>query len=352
MFEALEAIIPYMKGLWTLPWIGIGFLVTFLLSQLFDADKIDRTMKKIGLIILYFFVPLLLFRIFIGVDFHEDEIYFSIVCILIFTLMYIIAFLFARYKTRNISSDKQSQSTIIKTILTNQGRSSAFIGGSMLAISEWSIYAAIYMSIGAIFLFAIIPYILSYLHKKETQNHQEKITALPWYLRYFPWYLLLFALSAIILHSTMGISPTSFGNLTIPFDFVTSLTIPAALYYVGAGIHPRDLHIEEMKKIFTLKTNTKTYSHWTGVQAIIVLTVILTPLITLLIFGPLLIFGLVTTAWFSVIIINSILPITSTNMFLLPYGIDKKTTAFSVTWTTIICVPIVVLLIFLFTQLF
>ena len=35
-------------------------------------------------------------------------------------------------------------------------------------------------------------------------------------------------------------------------------------------------------------------------------------------------------------------------MFLVPYGIDKKVTALSVTWTTIICVPIVVALITIF----
>jgi len=32
-------------------------------------------------------------------------------------------------------------------------------------------------------------------------------------------------------------------------------------------------------------------------------------------------------------------------MFLIPYGIDKKSTAHVVTWTTLVCVPIVVALI-------
>ena len=350
MFELLEIILPYIKGLWTLPWIGIGFGITLLLSRIFNPQKIDKTMKKIGLIILYIFVPLLLFRIFIGVNFHEDEIYFSLVCILVFTLMYIIAFFFAQYKIHRIHLDTEKQAKFLKTVLTNQGRSSAFIGGSMLAIAEWSVYAAIYMSIGAIFLFALIPYLLAYLHKKESQNDTEKIQALPWYLRLFPWYPLMFALSAIFLHVGIDLSPGSFGEYTIPFDFITSLTIPAALYYVGAGIHPRDLHIKEMKRIFTLQINNKSYTNWTGIRAIIFLTVLLTPLITLAIFGSLLGLSLISTAWFSVIIINSILPITSTNMFLLPYGIDKKITALSVTWTTIICVPIVVFLIFIFTQ--
>jgi len=59
--------------------------------------------------------------------------------------------------------------------------------------------------------------------------------------------------------------------------------------------------------------------------------------------------NLVSKEWFSVITINSIMPITSTNMFLIPYGINKKVTALAVTWTTIICVPIVVALIAIFS---
>ena len=350
MFELLETILPYIKGLWTLPWIGIGFIITFLLSRIFTPQKIDHIMKKIGLVILYVFVPLLLFKIFIAVDFHEDEIYFSVVCIFIFILMYVLAFLFARYKIRRIQLDDEKRSIFLKTMLTNQGRSSAFIGGSMLAIKEWSVYAAIYMSVGAIFLFALIPYLLAYMHKKESQNDAEKIQALPWYLRLFPWYLLIFAFSAIMLHVGIDLSPTSFGTYALPFDFITSLTIPAALYYVGAGIHPRDLHINEMKRIFTLQINNKSYTNWTGIRAIIFVTVVLTPLIFFLLFGSFLKLAIISTAWFSVIVINSILPITSTNMFLLPYGIDKKITALSVTWTTIICVPIVILLICIFTQ--
>jgi len=350
MFEILEAILPYITGLWTLPWIGVGFIVTFILSRLYDPTKIDTIMKKIGLVILYIFVPLLLFRIFIGVDFHEDEIYFSLVCVFIFTLMYLTAFLFARYKIKRIQLDAEKQAVFLKTVLTNQGRSSAFIGGSMLAIAEWSVYAAIYMSVGAIFLFALIPYLLAYLHKKDTHNATEKIQALPWYLKLFPWYLITFAMAAIILHISVGLNPGSFGDYAVPFNFITSLTIPAALYYVGAGIHPRDLHINEMKRIFSTTINNRNYTNWTGIRAIIFLTVVLTPIISLVIFGSLFGLAVISSAWFSVIVINSILPITSTNMFLLPYGIDKKITALSVTWTTLICVPIVVVLIFIFTQ--
>ena len=351
MIEILETVLPYIKGLWTLPWILIGFIITIILSRFFGEKKINSSMKKIGLILLYFFVPLLLFRIFLGVDFRENEIIFTVVCFIILSFMYIIAYFFALFKVKKINIIKEEKRNFVKTVLTNQGRSSAFIGGALLAIQDWRVPAAIYMSIGAIFLFAIIPYFLSYLHKKNLKESDKnlKLHVLPWYLRYFPWYLLSFAFAAIIIHGLFGITPQSFGNNTsISFEFFTQLTIPAALYYVGSGIHPSELKLSEMKKLIGFNKTEKVFDHWSWVQNIFILTVLITPLLIVVIFGLLFVFGLITNSWFSVIIINSILPITSTNMFLIPYGIDKKSTAHSVTWTTIVCVPIVVLLITIF----
>jgi hypothetical protein len=209
------------------------------------------------------------------------------------------------------------------------------------------------MSIGAIFLFAIIPYFLSHFHKKSfrEQNNGKKLTALPWYLKIFPWYLLIFALSSIAIHGTTGIYLTDLGDLGIVFKFFTALTIPAALYYVGAGIHPNDLKKKELKKLFQIKARKSTNTKWMQIRLIFLLTVVITPLITCLIIIPLYLYNLIPDTWFSVIIINSFLPITSTNMFLVPYGINPKVTALSVTWTTIICVPIVVVLITLFRVL-
>ena len=353
MIEILESFLPYIKGLWTLPWILVGFLVTSLLSRFLDEQKIDRIMKKIGLVLLYFFVPFLLFRIFLGVDFHENELIFSGVCLAVLSLMYIIAYFFAIYKANKLQLRDEDKRYFLKTVLTNQGRSSAFVGGAMLAILPWRIPAAIYMSIGAIFLFAIVPYTLSYLHKKniEKSTDHSKIHALPWYLRLFPWYLLLFAFTAVILHTTIGTTPKSFGySAGTVFEFYTSLTIPAALYYVGSGIHLRDLKVKEMKKLFGFKKKETDESHWLWVRNIFFLIVVITPLVTVVIFSPLLLLRVIPKEWFAVIVINSILPITSTNMFLVPYGIDKKTTAHAVTWTTIVCVPIVVLLIYVFSM--
>jgi len=47
MIETLNAILPYITGLWTLPWILIGFIVTLLLSRIFGESNVDKVMKKI-----------------------------------------------------------------------------------------------------------------------------------------------------------------------------------------------------------------------------------------------------------------------------------------------------------------
>ena len=94
MIEILETVLPYIKGLWTLPWILIGFIITMILSRFFGEKKINSSMKKIGLILLYFFVPLLLFRIFLGVDFRENEIIFTVVCFIILSFMELLRVMF------------------------------------------------------------------------------------------------------------------------------------------------------------------------------------------------------------------------------------------------------------------
>ena len=348
MIETLNVIYNYITGLWTLPWILVGFLVTLALSRIFNEDRINKAMKKIGLILLYVFVPLLLFRIFLDVDFGEAEMMFTVVCFVIFFFMYLLAYQFANVKAKKMDLRGVEKRHFMKTVLTNQGRSSAFIGGAMLAIAEWRVFAALYMSIGAIFLFAIIPYILSYLHKKdaEASDSNTKVHALPWYLRLFPWYLLAFAFASVAFHANTGLYLQDFGDPGVIFKFFTALTIPAALYYVGAGIHPRDLKVKEMKKLFS--RNKKTQDHWLWIRNIFFLTVVITPLLTAIFFSIFLVLNVIPKQWFAVIIINSILPITSTNMFLVPYGINRKVTALSVTWTTIVCVPIVVILIMVF----
>jgi hypothetical protein len=348
MIDILKDILPYISGLYTLPWILVGFIVTILLSRFINKQKIDTAMKKIGLILLYFFVPVLLFRIFLDRDFGTNEIKFAIVSCIVIFFMYILAYVFSRYKAEKLNLKENSKQEFIKTVLTNQGRSAAFIGGALLA-SPWFVEAAIFIALVGVALFAVIPGLLSYMHKKETKKSNENIHVLPWYLKLYPWYLITFAIAAIAIHSTTGVKMASFGDIGTIITFYSAITIPAALYYVGAGIHPNDLKMSEMKKLFSLNHDKKSKDHWPWIRNIFILTVVITPLIISVIFGLLYVFGLITSAWLAVIVINSILPITSTNMFLVPYGINKKVTALSVTWTTIVCVPIVVLLITLFS---
>jgi len=341
MFSTLNLILPYISGLWTLPWILIGYVTNFYLVKKFGKNNIERIMKKIGLILLFIFIPLLLFRIFLDVDFGDSEIKFSLLCFLIIGLMYIISYIFAKFRLKKMNIKLENRNIYINTLLTNQGRSSAFVGGAMLAISDWQIPAALYMSIGAIFLFAIIPYILSFNYSRDKS---KKIYALPRYLKLFPWYLILFAISSIVLHSQTRIYLSDFGDLGILFKFITALTIPAALYYVGSGIHPEDLKKNEIIKLFNFKFNKK-LNHLLWVRHIFILNILIIPIITFFIFFILLYLNFIPITWFEVVIINSLLPITSTNMFLIPYGLNKRATALSISWSTIICVPLVVLLI-------
>lgn len=342
MIEFFETALIYFSGLWALLWILIGFLVTNLLSKIFGYGKIDQILRKVGLVILFLFVPLLVFRIFLDIDFGEKELLFSLISFLILSFMYLFALLLAKKKVQKDKLLFNSQRNFILTIITNQGRSSAFVGGAMLAVSSWQVPAAIYINISAIFIFAIIPFILS---RKTRAFKANKIKALPWYLRFFPWYLLIFVITAIILHGTTGLVLNDLGNFGTVFEFFTALTIPAALYYAGSG-----LQISELSLL--IKKPTKKYNdelnevEWA--RLIIFISILIIPLIIIPIFGTMFIFGIIPKEWFIVLTINAILPITSINMFLVPYGISKKATAVSVAWTTVICVPIVALLIAVF----
>ena len=115
MIETLETITPYITGLWTLPWILIGFIITLITSQLIGEEKTNKTMKKAGLVILYIFVPLLLFRIFLDVDFGKNEITFSILCTVILFFMYILAYCYANYQAKKQKLKENDKKLYIKT---------------------------------------------------------------------------------------------------------------------------------------------------------------------------------------------------------------------------------------------
>ncbi len=293
--------------------------MNILFSRKYGNEIVEKKMKKFGLFLLFIFIPILVFKNFLNVDFGKEEIDFIVISIFFMFFIYLVAYLFALRKGKDE----------LKTIVVNQGRSSAFIGGALLSIEKIAIYAAIYMSLVGIYLFAIIPYFLSTGKGKNP---------LPFHLRLYPWYLIIFPVSAVIIHSYTGITTktTMYGEI---IDFLASLTIISGLYYVGASIKLNDLKLSQMKKIF-LKGN----EHFETVGKILFLTLFLTPLVSFFVLLPFVTIKVFPVEWFTVLLINSILPITSTNIFLVPYGIDKKATALSVTWSTIFSIPLFVIL--------
>ncbi len=355
MISVIEEILPYIGGLWTLPWIIIGLVITMIISNIIGEERVRKAMKKIGLVLLFVFIPLLLFRIFLNIDFGSEEINFAVVTVCVITFMYLLSYLVAHLKVRDLALKGSERSDFLKTILTNQGRSAAFVGGAMLAIEEWRVPAGIYISLVGIGLFAVIPYILSIMHKKEVKNDDKDVkTILPWYLRAYPWYLLSVVIAAVVLHKITGVVVSDFGDAGTIFHFLSALTVPAGLYYVGAGIHPRDLKFDEVKKLFLIRKEPKRKRefHWIITRNAFLITLIITPVVLLIVFGLLYFTDMIPSQWFAVIMINSIMPITSTNMFLIPYGIDRKGTALAVTWTTVVSVPLLLILIPLFSKLF
>ena len=343
-------LMPYISGLYTLPWIIIGFLIIAVLRSVFNQEKIDSSLKKVGIVILYLFIPVLVFRIFLDTVLGVEELRFVlfISCAIIF--MYLLAYFYAKHqiKKQNLSGDEEI--LYFKTVFTNQGRSSAFVGGAMLAIESWRVPAAIIMALVGLTLFAIVPYILNHMNQKE-QKGKKTPARLPWFLRIYPYYFILYVVSAVVLQKTTGITTGDLGNFGILLRFYASITIPIALFYVGSGMHPNDLKISELKKLIGLVKVEKD-QHWLWVRQIFLLTAVFTPIIFAILLVTLFSLSLIPAAWFSVTLINSVLPITSTNMFLVPYGLDKKATAHSVTWSTIFCIPVAVILIGIFSVYF
>jgi hypothetical protein len=355
MFDFIDkVIIPYISGLYTLPWIIIGFIVTGILERFIDRSRIDNTMRKVGLVLLYFFIPVLIFRIFLNTSFGLNEMILVVIVVGVITLMYLIAYVYALFTSRRMSYSDSKRRIYIKTMLTNQGRSSAFIGSMMLAVSEFRVPAAIFMALVGIGLFAVIPYILSYMHRKEvsvSNDYKSGLSVFPWYLRLYPWYLIIFVILGVVLHMLTGFTSKDLGyEADVALRFYTAVTIPAALYYVGAGIHPSDFKKSEMLKLMGLSRGEED-DHWSWVRSIFVLTVFITPAVMVSLFLVLFYLSFIPLPWFAVTTVNIFLPVTSTNMFLVPYGIDKRVTAHVVTWTTLICVPVVISLIIFFSSL-
>lgn len=345
MIAFIKMVMPFISGLYTLPWILVGFVVSMILLLLFRQEQIDFVMKKIGLIILYFFVPPLVFRIFLDTKIGILELEFVGLALVSIGLMYYIAYLYANYQAKKHRMNSQTKTIYIKTVITNQGRSSAFVGGAMLAIEGWEVPAGIFMALMGITLFAVVPYVLNHLNQKE-QKTAANPGKLPWFLRIYSWYFISFVVAAVILQKSTGIKTSDMGDWGIILRFYTALTIPAALYYVGSGIHPHDLKKSELQKLIGIKAD-ENVEHWQWVRQIFLLTTVITPALFAIIFGALYAFRIIPVSWLAVTIVNVCLPITSTNIFLVPYGLDKRATVHTITWSTLVSVPIAVTMIWL-----
>jgi len=345
MINIIQSIIPYISGLYTLPWIVVGFIATIILSHIFSREKVDSVMKNIALILLYLFVPALVFRIFLDTPLGALEGIFALVVIYAIILMYTIAYIYALVQVKKKNMTGTTKSLFIKTMITNQGRSSAFVGGIMLAVPGWGVPAGIFMAFVGIVLFAVVPLVLCRLNNRKPSLDSSGLT-LPWFLKMYPWYFIIFPITGVFIQKTTGIGTGDLGSLGVLIRFYTALTIPAALYYVGSGMHPSDMKISELKRLLGIDREDGD-QHWSWVRHIFIMTTIITPIVVTLYFLILLKLNAVhfPAEWFAVCILNALLPITSTNMFLVPFGIDKRATAHSITWSTIICVPIVIILI-------
>jgi len=298
-------------------------------------------MKKVSLVLLFVFIPILLFKLFLNIDFLAEDFDFVLLSCGSMALMYAIAYLFGSRLSPHITATKYSQTAFLKTIVVNQGRSAAFFGSAILALNDLKIYAAIYITLVGLFLFAIIPYILSVLHNREGDRAQSEKNPLPLFLRIFPWYLIFFPISAAIIHYQFDITSGS-SEWGIILDFLAAVTIPAALYYVGSSIKITDMKWDELRQLFISNTPQLEYKQ---VRATLLLTMVISPAVVAALFGTLLLFHAIPVEWFTVIFLNAVLPITSTNMFLVPYGINHKVTALSITWTTLISLPVFVVLL-------
>ncbi|MFO8132576.1 MAG: hypothetical protein R6U10_01395 [Thermoplasmatota archaeon] len=345
IFDILQAITPYISGLYTLPWIAVGFIGNLLLSRLFGETRVTAAMKKIGLVLLFVFIPILLFKLFLNIDFRAQELDFALLALAFMAFLYLLAYIYARRQAPRFTDSSSERVHFLKTVIVNQGRSAAFFGSAILAIDGLRIPAAIYITLLGIYLFAIVPYLLARLHGREAAACETK-NPLPRFLRVFPWYLAAFPIAATVIHAQTGVTTATY-EWGVLLDFAAALTIPAALYYVGSGIKLADVTPDKLRQLFFGHTG-----ELAKVRMLLVLTMVITPVVVAVLFGSLWMLGLLPAAWFAVLLLNAVLPITSTNMFLVPYGINRKVTALSVTWSTLFSLPLFVVLLYVMSRVF
>lgn len=312
---------------------------------MFGERRVAAAVKKVGLVLLFAFIPVLLFKLFLNINFRAKELDFAVLALAVMAFLYLVAYLYGRRQAPRFTDDGGERLHFMKTTIVNQGRSAAFFGSAILAIEELRIPAAIYITLLGIYLFAIVPYILAHLHGREAAASETK-NPLPRFLRIFPWYLAAFPVAAIVIHAQTGVTTSTY-EWGVLLEFAAAITIPAALYYVGSSIKLSDVTPEKLRQLFCGHTG-----ELAKVRMLLLLTMVITPVIVAALFGSLWLLGLIPATWLAVLLLNAVLPITSTNMFLVPYGINEKVTALAVTWSTLFSLPLFVVLLYVMTQVF
>ncbi|KAL0225677.1 hypothetical protein P9112_013001 [Eukaryota sp. TZLM1-RC] len=361
-------ILPYISGVAALPWIIIGFIVNSILCYCLNPSSVIKAMKAFGKVLLFVFIPLLQFRIFLSIPFGLSEISFSITAVAVMLLLYLVSYYSSKLRSRSLKLCIMENQEFLKTCLTNQGRSSAFIGGSLLSIAAWEIQASLYMALYGVFLFVLIPIALSRMSKKDVlpkelqdmsspadvdleSNHTpvKPTSPIPLYLQIFPVFLLVTIAIAIILNRMFDITMESLGKPGEYIHLVSAFTVPLGLYYAGSGVKAEDLKWMNISQVFSTQSQSLALR---STSFTLFINLVISPLIIGSIFGVLTLFKIIDTSWFSVIFINTILPTTPTNIFLEEFGINKKATALTVSTSTALGVPLVLIMIPLLNGIF
>ncbi|KAL0249570.1 hypothetical protein GEMRC1_004800 [Eukaryota sp. GEM-RC1] len=191
------------------------------------------------------------------------------------------------------------------------------------------------------------------LVSKEEPSPVKKPPGLPLFLQLFPFLLIVVIVVSITLKKTIDFSLKDLGLFGDVIHLLSAFCVPFGLYYAGAGVKAEDLKFSKLSKtIVKPKIAEDDELSLQATRYTLFLNFLISPIIVFIIFGSLLLFGLIPSSWFCVMFINAILPVTATNIFLLDFGLDKMSTVFSISTSTIISVPMVLVLIPLFDYLF
>ncbi len=194
MIALLQSIIPKISGLYTLPWIVVGFIVTNLLAYYHTQDKVNLYLRKVALVLLYVFVPLLVFRIFLDTGIGLYELEFVSIVISSITFMYLLALALCPVSNPTPKPCWREKIKLPENCdHQNQGRLCFcgwnYVSGAKLGSFGGDFYGSLrYCPI------CNNPIHLHVMHDREHKERDRLIT-LPWFLRVYPYYFILYVVA-------------------------------------------------------------------------------------------------------------------------------------------------------------